>query len=151
VHQAVGMSGRVISGYRNGKPIRGFRKTQRFVVKRLGKCVLDEWTGRFIIPDRIGFALALGRVDGFVSSEIVKIGRYILAEVVGKNRAWVCRQADALAEALGHDDRPLYVALKRNQQPFMFSGPFGRGDDGVVEIERGGIIIDGSAMRTIGR
>jgi hypothetical protein len=146
------MSGRVISGWRDGKPIRGFRKTARVVVKHRGPqpWQLPAWRARFIVKDNIAWALGIGRVDGFISCCISKIGSYVVAEVAGKDRAWVLRQADALADALGQQERPLFVRIERDGQPsFTISGPLSRGDDGVVEIGYGGKIIDGSVMREL--
>lgn len=143
------MSGRVRTVV-GGRWVTGYRKTERVVVSRRKGDEMPDWRARFVVPDRIGFAVAVGKVRGLVGAEITQIGHAIVGEITGKNRAWVLRQADALAHAIGFHDRPFFVVLKRDPWPsFTVSGPFGRGDDGVVEIAAGGKAIEGNVMRSI--
>jgi hypothetical protein len=122
------------------------RKTAVQVVNRRKSADMPPWRARFVIPDRVAFAVSPGPVAGMVGCSVNKIGTYLLGEVEGRNRAWVEQQADTFATRLGHTERPLCARIVRDPDTGPpSSGPFQRGDDHVVEIGHG-TVVNGQAL-----
>lgn len=134
------MSGRTISGYRDGKPIRGFRKTS--IERKRSRAVpreTPEHRLRFQLPSTVAFGLAVGPVSGLIG---VYVEPESIVVVTGKDRDFICRQAAALIKGLAAGRPPgrIHASLSRGTEaPAEFEIAWMSGDPAVM--------IQGTAMR----
>jgi hypothetical protein len=97
------LSGRVISGYRGAKPIRGYRKTDRVVVERRQSHDMPDWRLFFVLPAELGFCIADGPYPGVIGLSIFRG----CAIVTGKNKQWVLDQAAVFLMKVARELMPL--------------------------------------------
>lgn len=113
------MSGRTISGYRDGKPIRGYRKTDRVVVERRRAHKMPDWRLFFALPAELGFCIADGPYEGVTGLSIF-CGCAIIS---GKNKTWVLDQAAVFLMKVARELMPLTMVARLSRQ-----------DPGAVEL-----------------
>lgn len=146
------MSGRVRTTLSDGRRVTGFRKTLKVVTSRRRPCEMPPWRVTFVIPCP---ALPLSH-PCVIGATVAVIGTTVVAEVVGANRDWALRQAEDLADKLGHHHRPLMARVTRDPEARPVIAPFERGEPGVVALGRHrvgnhvvGHVVEGNAMRRI--
>lgn len=135
------MSGRTVSGYRDGKPVRGFRKTDVQVLRRRRAHEMPEQVLSFRLPASFSLAVVPGPVTGLIGVKLTDGGK---VEVSGRNREFVLRQAALLIkrEAVGKPAGRIFAEWSRpGEPPQEFEIVWMTGEPAVM--------IDGYAMRPI--
>jgi hypothetical protein len=123
------VSGRVVTGFRNGKPIRGYRKTDRVVVERRQPAAIPDWCLFFSLPAELRFSIA----DGNHGNVAIEKG---CGTIIGKNQGWVLDQLAKFLIAVARDLREVRIdaRLSRDDHGAVSAHPPKRGEDGYVEI-----------------
>ena len=123
------MSGRAISGYRNGKPVIGYRKTARQQSPAGAPVPIPNWRLFFSLPPELRFAVA----DGAHGNVTIAHG---CGTIVGANQGWVLDQLGKFLIAVGRDLREIHIdaRLSRDDHGPVLTHPPQRGEDGYVEI-----------------
>jgi hypothetical protein len=119
------MSGRVISGYRDGKAIRGYRKTARVVTERRPLHEMPDWLLSFLMPPHL-----LVR-DGVYGQVSVQGGRGAIA---GKSQKWVIEQLAKFFIAVGRDVHEIRVDALLSREEETRWRPIKREDPAYLEV-----------------
>lgn len=145
------MSGRTISGYRGGKAIVGYRKTDRVVVERRRSHEMPDWRLFFVLPAELGFAIADGPYPGVIGISIFRG----CAIVKGKNKNWVLDQAAVFLMKVARELMPLTIGarLSRPEDEAELISPPRREEDDYIEIVVASgkpvVVMSGRFMRAI--
>lgn len=147
------MSGRVISGYRDGKPIVGFRKTERVVVRRRAPAPVPGWRLFFALPAQLGFSIADGSYPGVIGVTIFKG-----CVIITGRKDWVLDQAAVflmkVARELMPIEMPARLSREEDDAAQLVHVPK-RGEEDYVEIVVASgkpvVVMTGRSMRTIVR
>jgi hypothetical protein len=126
------VSGRVVTGFRNGKPIIGYRKTDRVVVERRKLAEMPDWRLFFVLPRELGFCIADGPYPGMIGVAIEQ-GCVV---VIGKRKDFVLDQAAAFLMKVARELMPLTMVarLTRVEEGAQLVHPPRREEEDALEI-----------------
>jgi hypothetical protein len=132
---------------------RGYRKTDATRAPRTPQHLLPDWCLSFELPPIVGFGIPIGPFAGIIGACINPRGH---VEIAGKNRGWVCSQAERLVRQIAPYGfvRPVAAILTRGDEPGpTISGPIRKGEQIYCTIDWDGKearLITGRAMRGLG-